>query len=181
LATALLAAVHATAQTVPSFDGTWVLDNVKGVVAEGTPTTIVIKQTTDAVTIERSGNGVHDNITYPFKPIAAVAAAVPTTGTRTEDRGDAAKDESSKNGPVPDTGGATGIESTGAEWKDGGLETMMVATINGKSVTQRTRRTLNAAGTEMTVENVLSVQHGYQSGGANGAAQNVYVKQMSTR
>jgi hypothetical protein len=55
-------------------------------------------------------------------------------------------------------------------WKGPQLITSLVIYVNKQAVTVEEVRSLNSAGTEMTVEVTLVVQHGYQTGGA-GAVQ----------
>jgi hypothetical protein len=67
-----------------------------------------------------------------------------------------------------------------AYWKGSALVTEGASVINGQTVTVRETRTLNAAGTEMTVDSILMVQHGYasrlQSATSYGSGRDVYVR-----
>jgi hypothetical protein len=73
---------------------------------------------------------------------------------------------------VPAASGAVAAEPSAAtfRWKGPQLVTSLVTYINKQAVTVEEVRSLNPAGTEMTVEVTLVVQHGYQSGGG-GAVQ----------
>jgi hypothetical protein len=72
-------------------------------------------------------------------------------------------------------------------WDGSRLVTTLVTDINKSAVSLQEIRSLNAAGTEMTVETSLVVEHGYQTGGssilrsqnASNASRgtNVFVKQ----
>jgi hypothetical protein len=52
-------------------------------------------------------------------------------------------------------------------WQGSKLVTSLVTDINKQAVTVEEVRSLNPAGTEMTVEVTLVVQHGYQTGGTS--------------
>lgn len=135
-------------QTRPDFSGTWTIDR------------------------ERS-ESMHQ--AEPFEPPTVVISQSATdvaiemrrqlsTG-RTVYRlgGGAAADAAAQAGPR-------------AYWDGEALVTEAARTVQGQTVSVRERRTLNAAGTEMTVHTVLVVQHGYSfRGGRNyGAATDVY-------
>jgi hypothetical protein len=50
-------------------------------------------------------------------------------------------------------------------WDGAKLITRLITDINKQAITVEEARTLNPAGREMTVEVMLVVEHGYQSGG----------------
>ena len=59
-----------------------------------------------------------------------------------------------------------GSDMVGAfRWEGPKLITRLVTDINKQAITVEEARTLNASGREMTVEVMLIVEHGYQSGG----------------
>jgi hypothetical protein len=163
-----LAAPMLSAQTLPNFTGTWTLDVARSTVQKETPRQLVIMQTPQAVTIERQVEGQREVITYPFQTKAEILAP-PTPPEKPASQG--------QPSTIEQIGGPTGVQSTAAEWKNGGLETTAVLMISGKAVTHTARRTLNLTGTEMTVETLLAVQHGYQTGESSASAREIYVKQ----
>lgn len=65
-----------------------------------------------------------------------------------------------------------------AFWEGAALVTEAARTVQGQTVSVRESRTLDATGTEMTVQTLLIVQHGYSFRGARnyGAAKDVYRK-----
>ncbi len=67
---------------------------------------------------------------------------------------------------------------TKAHWDGEKLITETERTINGASVTTRNVHTLNAIGTELTVQKTLTVQHGYQFEGAKsyGTGTDIFVR-----
>ena len=65
-------------------------------------------------------------------------------------------------GAKPTVAGAPGAAF---RWEGPKLITSLITDINKQAVTVEEIRTLNSAGTEMSVEVTLVVQHGYQSGG----------------
>ena len=65
-----------------------------------------------------------------------------------------------------------------AFWDGAALVTEAARTVPGQTVSVRESRTLDATGTEMTVQTLLIVQHGYSFRGARnyGAAKDLYRK-----
>ena len=65
-----------------------------------------------------------------------------------------------------------------AFWEGAALVTEAARTVQGQTVSVRESRTLDATGSEMTVQTLLIVQHGYSFRGARnyGAAKDVYRK-----
>ena len=77
--------------------------------------------------------------------------------------------------PAADAGSPAGPR---AFWEGAALVTEAARTVQGQTVSVRESRTLDATGTEMTVQTLLVVQHGYSFRGARnyGAAKDVYRK-----
>jgi len=146
------------AQSVPDFSGTWSLDPTRSEAEAGTPATMTILQSKEALTVDREIEGKPDRIVYKIQR-GEVATPIPAVGSR-----------------GPDELGPTAEQQATAEWRDGRLETQRVLSINGKTVTQVERRSLDDTGREMTVETLVQVQHGYETGQAHNGAKNVYVK-----
>lgn len=67
---------------------------------------------------------------------------------------------------------------THASWDGTKLITEVVADISGQTVSYRQMRFLNASGTEMTVETITIVQHGYgiKDGKSYSTTRDVYVR-----
>jgi len=67
---------------------------------------------------------------------------------------------------------------THASWNGTKLVTELVSEIQGQAVSYRQMRFLNASGTEMTVETITIVQHGYaiKDGKNYSTAKDVYVR-----
>jgi hypothetical protein len=65
-----------------------------------------------------------------------------------------------------------------AYWDGTKLVTETSGNIQGQTVSYKQTRSVNAAGTEMTVESLVIVQHGYSFGGTKnyGTAKDVYVR-----
>lgn len=76
--------------------------------------------------------------------------------------------------------GGRGIDSSRsrAYWDGAKLVTEGSGNIQGQTVSIRESRSLNAAGTEMTVETLIIVQHGYSFGGTRnyGNAKDVFTR-----
>jgi len=79
--------------------------------------------------------------------------------------------------PKPGAGGIDAGRSR-AYWDGTKLVTEGAGNIQGQTVSIRETRTLNAAGTEMTVESLIIVQHGYSFGGTRnyGTAKDVFTR-----
>jgi hypothetical protein len=77
---------------------------------------------------------------------------------------------------APGTPGVIGAGTRRAYWDGVRLVTEGSGSVQGQTVSVREMRTLNAGGTEMTVETMVMVQHGYTFRGAQNYAtgQNVY-------
>jgi hypothetical protein len=89
--------------------------------------------------------------------------------------------------PAPDKYAAAAERVGAFRWDGAKLVTTLIADINKSAVSLQELRSLNPAGTEMTVEVSLVVEHGYQTGGSNilrsqnasnaSRGTNVFVKQ----
>ena len=126
------------AQSAPDFSGTWTMDLSRSeAAAQGSPIGPV------TVSIRQSSDEVHIETTR-------------NGNTQTVKYLPAASKPSTPDG----TGGAF-------RWEGPKLITSLVTDINKQAVTVEEIRTLNPAGTEMTVQVTLVVQHGYQSFGSS--------------
>jgi hypothetical protein len=145
-------------QTRPDFSGTWSMDVSRSeAAAQGTPLQDV------KVTITQTPGEIRIE-------------------TFREGRG-----ELIRYLPAPDKYTGTGERVGAFRWDGSRLVTTLVTDINKSAVSLQEIRSLNAAGTEMTVETSLVVEHGYQTGGssilrsqnASNASRgtNVFVKQ----
>jgi hypothetical protein len=110
--------------------------------------TLDIKQTATEIGIDTTRSGVRSSETYPF--------------------------ETTKH---PE-GQTIPVGHAHAYWDGTKLVTETSRNISGQTVSYKQTRSLNAAGTEMTVETITIVQHGYTiTGGQNyGTAKDVYVR-----
>ncbi len=153
LALALASVLLQPAGTVvPNFSGTWTLDERRSDSANQeryvSPMIVVISQT-DAWTL--------------------------VVETR---RGERVETMKFVIEPAPDTPGMIGAGTRRAYWDGPKLVTEGGGNVQGKTVSVRAVRTLNATATEMTVESMVAVQHGYTLRGAQTYAQ---VKDVFTR
>ena len=94
-------------------------------------TAVVIRQNTTEITVEISSAGKTSAKTYAFEASPHPASETITAG------------------------------HTHASWDGTKLITEGVVDVSGQTVSYRQMRFLNAAGTEMTVETITIVQHGY--------------------
>jgi hypothetical protein len=133
-----LLATAISAQTTPDFSGTWTMDPTRSeAAAQGTPIGPVV------VAIRQQPGELHiattrDGSTQTVRYLPAEAKAV-----------------------------VSGASVGSFRWNGPKLVTSLATDINKQAVTVEEVRTLNPAGTEMTVEVTLVVQHGYQSGGSS--------------
>lgn len=115
------------------------------------PITLVITQTATELRIEGTRNGVSTVRVYPIESEARP--------------------------------GGRGIDSSRsrAYWDGTKMVTEGTGNIQGQTVSIRESRSLNDAGTDMTVESLIIVQHGYSFGGARnyGAAKDVFTRVKS--
>lgn len=149
LAVALLAQAMTAAK--PDFSGTWTMDR------------------------ERSESAMQE------QPIGTVTVSVKHTGTNLtiETTRDGKPEvanytiEERPNGP-----GVIGAGTRRAYWEGLRLITEGSGNVQGQTVSVREARTLNATGTEMTIETTVTVQHGYTlRGGKNYATgKDVYMR-----
>ena len=110
--------------------------------------TIEIKQSATAIIIVTHSAGETSTRTYPVESSAHSASETITAG------------------------------HTHASWDGTKLVTEAVTDINGQTVSYRQMRFLNASGTEMTVETITIVQHGYgiKDGKNYSTTKDVYVR-----
>lgn len=151
-----LVSARPLSQPLPDFTGTWTIDRERSESPQQTdtftPTTYVITQTGAEVTIETRRGTARDTVTYPIGPPDARPAPPPAAA-------------------APDA-----KRAARAYWSGRSLVTEGLRTIQGQTVSLRETRTLNPAGTEMTLQSLLVVQHGYTLKGAQnyGSATDIY-------
>jgi hypothetical protein len=138
------------AQGTPDFSGTWKMD------------------------VTRSASAVQNE---PIDPVTVVIAQSPTELRITTTQGQKTTTDVVKlDGSESRVTGGTAK----AHWEGMTLVIESVREIQGASVTTKQARALGAAGSEMTVDAVLEVQHGYTlstKGTKNyGTGRDVYVK-----
>ncbi|MEO8681665.1 MAG: hypothetical protein ABI665_21645 [Vicinamibacterales bacterium] len=150
MAIALLA--QGTTAPKPDFSGKWTMDR------------------------ERSESAVQDQ---PIEPVTLAITQADTTFTVETIRRD--QSSSVATYPIQASPGAPGVLAVGvrrAYWDGLKLVTEGSGTVQGQTVSIRETRAINATGTEMTVETMVIVQHGYSlRGGRNyGIAKDVYLR-----
>ena len=157
--TALLFSLHATAQEPIDFSGVWQMDPSRSESAhQATPIgsfTLVIKQAATELSIETRRSE---------KPKSAISSETLTF-----------KLDGSENSIE----GNYGVQiKAKAHWDGTKLITETERSIQGSTVTTTQVFSLDASRKEMTVDNTLTVQHGYQSQGANntGRGKDVFIK-----
>jgi hypothetical protein len=126
----------ANAQTAPDFSGTWTMDPTRSeAAAQGTPI---------------------GPVTVAIRQMPGEVSIETTRDGRTE-----------VVRYLPVSAKATGAsEPIGSfRWDGAKLVTRLVTDINNQAITVEEVRSLDPAGTEMTVIVMLVVEHGYQSGG----------------
>lgn len=152
-----LSAWSTVAQAPPDFSGTWTIDRERSESpqqGEGfVPATYVIVQTPTDVTIETQRGMARSTARYV---IGAATTPPSAAQPRTDDR-----------------------PAGRAYWTGASLVIEGLRTVQGQTVSVRETRTLDRTGTEMTLETLLVVQHGYTLKGAQnyGAAKDVYRRQ----
>lgn len=129
----------------PDYSGTWTLDEARS----------------DSATQER----------YVRPMIVVISRADAETLVVETRRGDQVETMKFVIEPAPDRPGAIGAGTRRAYWDGPKLVTEGAGNVQGKTVSVRAVRTLNAAATEMTVESMVAVQHGYTLRGAQTYAQ----------
>jgi hypothetical protein len=153
LAAALAFAQASSASLKPNFSGIWLLDVSRSASASsgdaGEPVKLGIKQTDDEIVIETTRDGKPSTRTFRID-----AAAQPGSN-------------------------AAISETARAYWNGLKLVTEGAGTVQGQTVSSRETLSLNPAGTEMTVERLVVVQHGYSFRGAQNYAsgKDVYTRQ----
>ena len=125
-----------SAQTPPDFSGTWALDEARSVspTFEGFvgPVTWVIKQSPKTMIVDITRGPKQQTLTFRMYD------KKPPTGADPE-----------------------GVPSYRAYWDGDRLVTLTAQNIQGQTVTTREVRTLQKDGSEMQVERIVEVQHGY--------------------
>jgi len=147
-------------QSHPDFSGTWTMDVQRSVSPTypefGGAVTLVINQSHTAITIETKRGGRSATVTYlPGKPASTPASGIDPAGPQSP--------------------------TSRYYWEGTRLITETVRLASGAPEgTFRTREvhTLNSDGTEMTVETMLVVEHGYTLKGTknHGTGNDVYRK-----
>jgi hypothetical protein len=149
----VLVCLQATPAPVrPDFSGRWTLDRSRSQSPE--TITLEIKQSDAEIRIASTRNGVSSERVYPVE-----IEVKPPAGGRA------------------DTVAVTGARPR-AFWDGVKLVTEGTGNIQGQTVSIKETLTLNDTGTEMTVETLIIVQHGYSFGGTRnyGSAKDVYTR-----
>lgn len=142
----------ALAQAKPDLSGTWVMDveRSESATQEGHsgPITYVIHQLPDSVVIETQRGQQSGRVTYKLSPSEKAA------------------------GPME------GVPAARAYWDDVKLVTETARPIQGQTVTTKEVWYLDSTGSEMTVESILEVEHGYTLRGVKtyGMARDIFKK-----
>jgi hypothetical protein len=158
LASIAAAALHAQT-TRPDFSGTWIMDMTRSASAvQNDPipqTTLVINQTATQLSIETQRAGKTSTITY--RPGSADAITNATNRSN--------------------------LLNSMWYWEGPKLITETVRDVNGQTVRTKEVRALEAAGTEMSVDTLLVVEHGYSQRGAQnyGSGKDIYKKQTDVK
>jgi hypothetical protein len=150
----VLAFLQATPAPVrPDFSGRWTLDRSRSQSPESI--TLEIRQSEAEIRIASTRNGVSSERVYPVE----VEVKPPASGGRS------------------DTVAVTSARPR-AFWDGVKLVTEGSGNIQGQTVSIKETLTLNDTGTEMTVETLIIVQHGYSFGGSRnyGSAKDVYTR-----
>ena len=151
VAVALILLLQPTGVPMPDFLGTWTLDE------------------------QRSASAQQENFTGPMVLVITRTDADLVITTR---RGSQAETINYVIEKAPDTPAVIGAGTRRAYWDGAKLVTEGAGTVQGQTVSIRATRTLNPAATEMTVESMVAVQHGYT---LRGAQTYVMVKDVYTR
>jgi hypothetical protein len=125
-------------------------------------------------TLDRSRSQSPEAITLTIKQ-TATEVSIETTRDGTK---------SVRTYPIePEGKPSSGIDSSHprAYWNGTKLVAEGAGNIQGQTVSTRETHSLNAAATEMTVESIIIVQHGYSFGGSRnyGSAKDVYTRVKS--
>ena len=136
LAAALALPQASPVPPTPDFSGSWTMDRARSQTLSDQKTfesiQLIIKQTAAEISIETTRGDKTWVKVYPM-------------------------DKTQK----PGAAAAGGAGTLRAYWDGTNLITEAPGTIEGKAITTKEVRSLNAAGTEMTVESVFVVHHGY--------------------
>ena len=149
----VLAFLQATAAPArPDFSGRWTLDRSRSQSPE--TITLEIRQSAAEVRIASTRNGVSSERVYPVE-----IEVKPAPGGRADTV-------------------AVASARPRAFWDGVKLVTEGTGNIQGQTVSIKETLTLNDTGTEMTVETLIIVQHGYSFGGTRnyGSAKDVYTR-----
>lgn len=144
-------------QTRPDFSGTWALDLTRSASAVQNepigPTTVVIRQTSTELRIETRRGEKTSAVTYI--PGSADAITNPTNRSN--------------------------LLTSMWYWDGPKLVTETVRNVSGQTVRTKEIRTLDAGGSEMSVDTLLVVEHGYSLRGAQnyGSGRDVYKRSGS--
>ena len=136
----VLSSVAVGAQTAPDFSGTWTMDPTRSeAAAQGTP----IGPVTIAIRQAPGEINIETTRNGRTEAVRYLPASAKATGAS---------------------------EPLGSfRWEGSKLVTRLVTDINKQAITVDEVRSLDATGKEMTVEVMLIVEHGYQSGGTGVA------------
>jgi len=155
---ALLGAVCAIGQQSPELTGVWQMDMSRSESAHQAipigPVTMVIERNTDELTIEtRKGSD--------RKPGSSEKLSYKLDGSETSTLNNAGTQIKAK-----------------AHWDGSKLVTETARNVQGSTVTTMCVFSLDASGSELTVDKSLTVQHGYQFEGAanTGTAKDVFTR-----
>ena len=154
LATVAVPLVHAQ-NPKPDFSGTWVMDMTRSASAvQNDPipqTTLVINQSATQLSIETQRAGKSSTITY--RPGSADA--------------------------ITNSTNRANLLNSMWYWEGPKLITETVRDVNGQTVRTREVRSLESSGSEMSVDTLLVVEHGYSQRGAQnyGSGKDIYQKQ----
>ena len=152
LAVPLLVAHSIATQAKADFSGSWTMVAARSESPLQTPPvsslSFKIKQTDTILDVETTRNGATSSQSYPIEK-----APNPTAGT-------------------------IGAGTVRAYWEGSRLVSERAGTVQGQTVSIKEIRALNADGTEMIVETLVVVQHGYAMRGAKnyGSAKDVFVR-----
>lgn len=125
----------------PDFSGTWQIDRTRSESAGVIK--LSITQTATAISIETTRADKTWQVTYPI--------------------------DLSRKPAAPGAAGST-TSSPVAYWDGTKLVTEGLTDVQGQTVSTKATRSLNAAGSEMTVESVVVIQHGYSIRGSQNYA-----------
>ena len=178
----LLFSSSTAGQQAPDLTGTWVMDVTRSasaasaghVPSAATAEVLIVRQSAEALVIERRRGTVSEVISYSFnKEDRAAAGGRPSTPPRPQvgqpDRpvgtsGSADLDPLTPRGASDAREIVLGSEvrDAHAEVKNGKIVTRTELSVNGKSVTTDESLSLADGGRELIIERLLKVHHGYE-------------------